>query len=385
MSVPTVEPAQRRAGGAAGAGAPRRAPVSARRALLVASLKMFYRNKHSIFWTLLLPVVILAVFALLDLGGSVNTQLGVVDDAGNPSSAALITALQHSDLATVHTGIAADESAALRSGDRDAVLVIQPDYDGAGGHLTLQLNGARSHQAEAARLVVDDAVDKQARSRGAPQRTVAVVASTVNNTRSHQTYTDFLIPGIIALSVMQTGLFTVLYSFVHLRQRGILRRLKATPLRATDFLAAQVGTRLILAAAQTLILVLIALLVFRVHIYGNLGWLLLVAVLGAAVFLALGFAISGSTGSVESAAPIANLIGLPMIVLSGVFFSRGGMPGWLHSITDLLPLTYLVDALRHLSYDGFGLLDIRTDIVGMLVWLVISGLLAVRLFRWELD
>jgi ABC-2 type transport system permease protein len=385
MSVPTVEPAQRRTDtGSRGGGAQRRARVSARRALLVASLKMFYRNKHSIFWTLLLPVVILGVFALLDLGGGTTAQIGVVDDAGTSSSAALVAALQRSDLATVHTGIADDEGAALRSGDRDAVLVIQPDYDGAGGHLALQLNGARSRQAEAAQLVIDNAVDAQARSRGAPQRTVDVVATTVNNAHN-QGYTDFLIPGIIALSVMQTGLFTVLYSFVHLRQRGILRRLKATPLRASDFLAAQVGTRLMLAAAQTLILVLIALLVFRVHIYGNLGWLLLVAVLGAAVFLALGFAISGSTGSVESAAPIANLIGLPMIVLSGVFFSRGGMPGWLHSLTDLLPLTYLVDALRHISYDGFGLLDVRTDIVGMLAWLAISGLLAVRLFRWELD
>jgi len=388
MSVPTIEPAQR--GTAAGnpppgPPAPRPARTSARWALLVASLKMFYRNKHSIFWTLLLPVVILAVFALLNLGGGLSAQLGVVDNAGRASSAALVTALQRSDLVSVHTGGAlGDEQAALRSGDRDAVLVIQPDYDGAGGHLQLQLNGARSHEAEAAQLVVDSTVDAQARSHGAPARTVTVAASTVNNAHN-QGYTDFLIPGIIALSVMQTGLFTVLYSFVHLRQRGILRRLKATPLRAADFLAAQVGTRLILAAAQTLILVLIAVLVFRVHIYGNVGWLLLVAVLGAAVFLALGFAISGSTGSVESAAPIANLVGLPMIVLSGVFFSRGGMPAALHSVTDLLPLTYLVDALRHISYDGFGLADIGGDIAGLLAWLGISAVLAVSLFRWELD
>ncbi len=385
MSVPTVEPAQRRGGTGSGRPAgPRRRPASPRRALLVASLRMFYRNKHSIFWTLLLPVVILAVFALLNLGGGTTAQLGVVDNANTATSAALVNALQRSDLVSVHAGLLADEESSLHSGDRDAVLVIQPDYDGAGGHLTLELNGARSKEAESAQLVVGNAVDAQARTHGAPQRTVSVAATTVNNARN-QGYTDFLIPGIIALSVMQTGLFTVLYTFVHLRQRGILRRLKATPLRATDFLAAQVGTRLILAAAQTLILVLIALLVFRIHIYGNVGWLLLVAVLGAAVFLALGFAISGSTGSVESAAPIANLIGLPMIVLSGVFFSRGGMPGWLHGITDLLPLTYLVDALRHVSYDGFGLLDIRGDIAGMLVWLAISGVLAVRLFRWELD
>jgi ABC-2 type transport system permease protein len=351
---------------------------------LVASLKMFYRNKHSIFWTLLLPVIILAVFALVGLGGGVSTQIGVVDEAGNGSSAALLAALQHSSLAAVHTGAYDDEVAALRSGDRDAVLVIEPDYDGAGGHVSLQLNGARSSQAEAARLVAADAVDSVARSHGVVPRTVDIAATTVNNAHS-QGYTDFLIPGIIALSVMQTGLFTVLYSFVHLRQRGILRRLKATPMRAADFLAAQVGTRLILAAAQTLILVLIALLVFRVHIYGDVAWLLLVAVLGAAVFLALGFAISGSTGSVESAAPIANLIGLPMIVLSGVFFSRAGMPGWLHGLTGLLPLTYLVDALRHISYDGFGLGDVRGDLLGMAIWLAVSAVLAVRLFRWDLD
>ncbi|HEV7679363.1 MAG TPA: ABC transporter permease [Candidatus Dormibacteraeota bacterium] len=347
-----------------------RTTVSPRRALLVASLKMFYRNKHSIFWTLLLPVVILGVFALLNLGGGVSAQLAVVDDAHTATSQRIVSALQASSLVSVHQGALQDERAAFDSGDRDALLHID-----RAEHLSLLLSGAHSHQVEAARVVVDEA------TRGASPD---VAVSTVNNGRN-QGYTDFLIPGIIALSVMQTGLFTVLYTFVHLRQRGILRRLKATPLRAGDFLAAQVGTRLILAAAQTLILVLIALLVFRVQIYGNVGWLLLVAVLGAAVFLALGFAISGSTGSVESAAPIANLVGLPMIVLSGVFFSRGGMPGWLHSLTGLLPLTYLVDGLRHISYDGWGLLDIRTDLLGMAVWLLISGALAVKLFRWELD
>ncbi len=353
-------------------------------ALLIASLKMFYRNRHSIFWTLLLPVIILTVFALLNLGGGVTPQIGVVDGAHNASSARLLAVLQHSAVASIHTGSLDDESASLRSGDRDALVVIARDYDGAGGHVVVQLNGARSREAAAARLVADDAVDSVARGLGMAQRSVSVVATTVNNARN-QGYTDFLIPGIIALSVMQTGLFTVLYSFVHLRQRGILRRLEATPLRPADFLAAQVGSRLILATAQTLILVLIALLVFRVHIYGNVVWLLLVAALGAAVFLALGFAISGSTGSVESAAPIANLIGLPMIVLSGVFFSRGGMPGWLHAVTGALPLTYLVDALRHISYDGFGLRDIRTDLLGMGVWLAVAAGMAVRLFRWELD
>lgn len=353
----------------------RRTRVSPRRALLVASLKMFYRNKHSIFWTLLLPVIILGVFALLNLGGGVTAQLGVVDTVHDATSAKVVAALQQSSLVSVHSGGSpASEQSALSNGDRDGLLVI-----GAKGY-SLTLSAAHSREADEARLVVTDTVQRVSGS--APAAPVSV--TTVNNGRN-QGYTDFLIPGIIALSVMQTGLFTVLYTFVHLRQRGILRRLKATPLRATDFLAAQVGTRLILAAAQTLILVVIALLVFRVHIYGNLGWILLVAVLGAAVFLALGFAISGSTGSVESAAPIANAIGLPMIVLSGVFFSRGGMPGWLHGITDLLPLTYLVDALRHVSYDGWGLLDIRPDLLGLAAWLLVSGALAVRLFRWELD
>jgi ABC-2 type transport system permease protein len=352
--------------------------VSARRALLVASLKMFYRNKHSIFWTLLLPVIILGVFALLNLGGGVSAQLGVVDEAHTAQSQKLIAELQRSSLLSVHSSASvSDERASLTSGDRDALLVID-----AKGNLALTVDSARSRQADEARLVVTDAARTVESPAAAPPPPVSV--TTVNNGRN-QGYTDFLIPGIIALSVMQTGLFTVLYTFVHLRQRGILRRLKATPLRATDFLAAQVGTRLILAAAQTLILVLIALLVFRVHIYGSVGWVLLLAVLGAAVFLALGFAISGSTGSVESAAPIANAIGLPMIVLSGVFFSRGGMPGWLHGVTDLLPLTYLVDGLRHISYDGWGLLDVRTDLLGLLAWLVVSGALAVRLFRWELD
>src|SRR5262249_5819408 len=126
--------------------------VSPRQALLVASLKMFYRNKHSIFWTLLLPVIILGVFALLNLGGGVTAQLGIIDDAHTAGAQKLVAQLGRSSLVSLHTGASlSDEQSALGSGDRDALLVI----DAKGLHLTL--NSARSHEADAARLVIDAA------------------------------------------------------------------------------------------------------------------------------------------------------------------------------------------------------------------------------------
>jgi ABC-2 type transport system permease protein len=106
-------------------------------------------------------------------------------------------------------------------------------------------------------------------------------------------------------------------------------------------------------------------------------------VLGSIIFLAMGFAIAGWAKNEDQAAPVANLLSLPMTFLSGVFFPRDAMPDLLKGITEFLPLTYLSEALRRIANDGAGVVDIGGDLLGLAVWAVIAFIVAVRLFSWE--
>ena len=116
---------------------------------------------------------------------------------------------------------------------------------------------------------------------------------------------------------------------------------------------------------------------------GNFLYLLIVGIVGGGIFLAMGLAISGASKSEETAAPIANLVSLPLMFLSGIFFSRSNMPEWLQTITQYSPLTYVSDALRSISVDGASLWAIRTDLLGIFIWLGVAVVLATRLFKWE--
>jgi len=110
---------------------------------------------------------------------------------------------------------------------------------------------------------------------------------------------------------------------------------------------------------------------------------MLVAVLGILVFLGFGYAIAGWARDETQVAPVANLIQLPMLLLSGIFFSRDGFSSWLKTITDFFPLTYVSHALRKIANEGAELSELTPDLIGILVWLVLIYALAVRDFRWE--
>ncbi|HEV1998492.1 MAG TPA: ABC transporter permease, partial [Candidatus Dormibacteraeota bacterium] len=198
-----------------------------------------------------------------------------------------------------------------------------------------------------------------------------------------QTYIDTLIPGIIGFSIMQTGIFSLAFALVRLRDAGMLRRLLATPMRITDFMAAQVLSRLIMGVAQILLLLAVGFLLFHFSMKGNLLEFVLVATFGSTVFIALGFIIAGASKNEDSVPAIANIATIPMMFTSGVFFSRDVLPGWLATISGFFPLTYLIDSLRNISVQGQSIIDVRGQVLGITVWLVITIFLATRLFKAE--
>jgi ABC-2 type transport system permease protein len=367
--------------------------------LLSVSLKAYYRNRSAMFFSLLVPLMIMVIFGLLNLGGgSTSETVGIVDKAHNPTSEQIIQSLKKVSVLKLDFGSESKELNALKKGDRAAVVVLPADLGSlvtcpAGSPpscrprpkpVTIPVYGNKTkpQDAQIARAIVTQFFDSASfAALGQPGGIYRTDAQDLPG--QNTTYTDFLVPGIIALSIMQTGIFSVAFAFVQQKQTGVLRRLMATPMRVSEFLAAQVSTRLIMAAVQVVILVAVAVVAFHFRLAGNVIELLMACILGSAIFIAVGFAISGYASDEQAVPAIANIIVLPMMFLSGIFFPRDSMPGWLHRISDFLPLTYVTDAIRGVSVDGSHLWNLGPDVIGIAAWLMIAIVLAVRLFRWE--
>ena len=310
--------------------------------------------------------------------------MGVVDEAHNKVSRELAANLEEIESFDLFKNSNKDqEIQALSAGDRDLVLIVPPNFALSGGPVTVQmfLNAGQAREAQVGQAIVRQILDEMTFAATDVLGRFTIDAQPVDS--QNPRFIDFLMPGIIAMSIMQMGLFSVAFSFVQLKNRGVLRRLLATPVHPASFLFAQVFTRLTVSILQTLVLIGVAMAFFSVDIAGNMASILLLALLGGGVFVSLGFAVSGWAQSEEVAAPIANVIALPMMFLSGAFFPRSIMPGALESVTDFLPLTYLIDALRNVAIDGEALWTQGWNILGLAVWLAVTFLVAVRLFRWE--
>ncbi|MGH2463212.1 MAG: ABC transporter permease [Candidatus Limnocylindria bacterium] len=354
--------------------------------LFVASGKMFIRDRTAVFFSFFLPLVIMLIFGVLNFGAEAELDLGVVDEAGTASSATVIAALEQTPGLIVSKGPRGDELAALEDGQRSLVVVFPSGWElvapGEPGFepLTAYANDATAGEGQTTLLIVNAVVAQAVVAAGGGSSVPLVVVEEVAG--RNLGYIDFLVPGILGLTIMQLGVFSVAFGFVQLKQTGTLRRLFATPTSPAYFLAAQVSSRMVIALVQVLILLGVGLW-FGVQLVGSVAVVLALAVLGSVVFLGMGFAVAGWAKNENQAAPVANLISLPMMFLSGSFFPREAMPEFLQEVTRFLPLTYLNDALRAVINDGAGLNVIGTDVIGLFVWAVITFLVATRLFRWE--
>ncbi len=193
---------------------------------------------------------------------------------------------------------------------------------------------------------------------------------------------DFLLPGILAMALMQLGLFSA-QAIVSQRETRVLRRLGATPLPRSTLVLSQVVARLVVAVLQAVLLIVVAAALFNFRISGNIALLAGFVTLGALVFVALGYVVAAVAPTTETAQPIAQAISFPMLFLSGVFFPITLVPPIVQPIVRVLPLTYLSDALRQVAAGGTPLNPLWVDSVVLAGWLLVCLAFSMRFFRWE--
>ena len=194
---------------------------------------------------------------------------------------------------------------------------------------------------------------------------------------------DYLLPGIIVMGAMVTGIMRTATGFVQEREQGIYRRLALTPLTRTTLIGSQLLQHYLVIIVQTLLLVAIGGLAFKTHLTGNTVLFWLTLSVGALCFMSIGFALTGLIKTLRSATPIIQITYFALMFLGGIFFPNSLLPKWLGNAASILPSTQLGDALRAVVYNGGGIGDIWPKLAIMGAWIAVCMVVSIRFFRWE--
>jgi ABC-2 type transport system permease protein len=194
---------------------------------------------------------------------------------------------------------------------------------------------------------------------------------------------DYLLPGIIVMGAMVTGIMRTATGFVQEREQGIYRRLALTPLNRTTLIGSQLLQHYLVIIAQTLLLIAVGGLAFKTHLTGNTTLFWLTMSMGALCFMSIGFALTGMIKTLRSATPIIQITYFGLMFLGGIFFPNSLLPKWLGNAASILPSTQLGDALRAVVYNGAGIGDIWQKLAIMGAWIAACLVISIRFFRWE--
>jgi ABC-2 type transport system permease protein len=340
------------------------------RMLLMARLRELAREPEVVFWIFLFPILL-----ALGLGIAFRnkppdaTRVVIAQRPGSERVAELLRHAPEPQSLKVEVQPSAKADLNFRLGKFDVELIPQGDrveyvYDPARPESVL------------ARSLADSALQA-----GAGSRPVIATASRVNSEPGSR-YIDFLIPGLLGMNLMGSGMWGIGFALVEMRQRKLLKRYVATPMRRGDFLLALATSRIILMIVEMVLVLGFGVVAFHLRVMGSWTAIMLVSCLGALSFAALGLLTASRAQKIETASGIMNVVMMPMWIFSGIFFSYERFPAAVIPIIKLLPLTALNDSLRAIILEGNSLSSQAMPLAVICFWGAVSFFFAVRYFRW---
>ena len=343
--------------------------------LILARLREFYREPEALFWVYGFPILMVVALGIAFRNKPAEQILvDVQQDAGNEAGVQFVSeALGKDKTFKVQVSDAALCRLRLRTG-KTALVVLPADKSDKPYEYLLDPTRDESRLAQSK---VDDALQRAA-GRADPLR---VQTQTLQEPGGR--YIDFLVPGLVGMSLMGGGLWGVGFVIVDMRIRKVLKRFLATPMRKTDFMLGILFSRLIFLVPELLILLLFARVAFGVVIQGSLLAVVVLILLGAFTFAGIGLLVASRARTLEAVSGLMNLVMLPMWVLSGIFFSSERFPEAMQPFIKALPLTPLIDALRSVSLEGTSLPELWPQLAILMAWAIGSFVLALRWFRWN--
>lgn len=343
-----------------------------------ARLLEFLREPEAVFWVFVFPVLLALALGIAFRSKPADTLRAAVE-RDTPAGPRIVAMLRASPDLTVVELSAVEGDQALRTGKVDVIVVGTRSAVGASGaplSVTYRYDTTRA-EGRAARLAVDDALQ---RALGRPDL-LAVREERVAQPGNR--YIDFLIPGLVGLNLMGSGMWGLGFAVVQARVRKLLKRFAATPMRRSHYLLSFMLSRLVGLVLEVVVVVGFGWLLFGVAVRGSLLDLAVVSLLGALTFAGLGLLVAARPRTIEGVSGWMNLVQLPMWLFSGTFFSYERFPAAVQPAIRVLPLTALNDTLRAVINEGAPLAASWPAVVVMTLWGAVSFVVALRLFRWQ--
>jgi ABC-type multidrug transport system permease subunit len=350
------------------------------RRLLAARMKELVREPEVIFWIFMFPILLALGLGIAFRNKPPEAVRVVV--AQQPGAERIADLLRHTppvssmDAPPLKVELQPPAQAALnfRLGKFDVELL--PLQSAAAQPSVEYVYDPARPESVLARSLADHALQAAAGTNPS-----VATASRINSEPGSR-YIDFLIPGLLGMNLMGSGMWGIGFALVEMRQRKLLKRYVATPMRRTDFLLALATSRLILMVTEVAIMLGFGVFAFHMRVAGSWPAIVLVCCLGALCFAALGLLTASRTQKIETASGIMNVVMMPMWIFSGIFFSYERFPAVIIPFIRLLPLTALNDALRAIILEGSSLSSQAVPLAIICLWGALSFFFAVRYFRW---
>jgi len=357
------------------------------RHLLWARVIELKREPEVVFWVFIFPLLLAGGLGIAFRNKPADVaSVVVIDGPGAQKTLAMLenseqSAQQSAEQSSKHDNSAhsivratiLDRDAALKSfhfGKFDLAVESNPD-----GSFTYYYDPARP-ESVLSRAEIDAALQSAA------GRKDSIATSSHSSSEPGSRYIDFLIPGLLGMNLMNSGMWGVGFALVEMRQRKLLKRFVATPMRRSDFLLALSSSRLVLMVIEVGLLLGFGVIAFHMRVEGSVFSVLVLASVGAVAFGGVGLLTACRAQKIESVSGLINLVMMPMWIFSGVFFSYQKFPAAAHPFIKALPLTALNDALRAIIIEGATLSSQSGRLLVLAIWGGLSFILALRWFRW---
>jgi ABC-2 type transport system permease protein len=345
-------------------------------------IQIFLRNKQYIVFSLILPLLILAIVGLND-GDNDPIEIGIVNNSKSNLSQQFVDQLTSNKLFNIIQGSEGTLRNELVNGDLMIVLIIPSAMDDKvkSSNIKLLVDKSQTQFIQTIEPILNQSLLSIEREiTGRASMFNLVIEDVKSRTLS---YIDFLLPGIMAFMLMNLSIAGSGFNVVEFRRRGILKRLFVTPIKPIDFVLAIVIARMVIVLGQLSIIFGFALAILDANIVGSVVSLYFVIMLSVLMFLTLGFSIGSLAKTQESVGVLATIFIYPQLVLSGIFFPIETLPEYIHPFAELLPLSLVADAMRSIANDGLELIDIYANFIGIGIWIVIGMLISTKLFVWK--